>query len=198
MAMTVKKSSDVVAPTRFLSNKGKVADSPQGISIKTSELVNGSILLDGNVVAEPSSGVCSVIKSAKAQTGSTTTSIIVPTLGNQFKVGDFIGSETGGIAYAITAISSSASTGMDTMTVGTAIGDPLAGDGFVYQMAAEAAATTSALSGTPYAITGTNKLVDTVSNMDMDAWVIAAVKVGTIGQELLDALLTNNKYIAEV
>ena len=198
MAMTVKKSSDVVAPTRFISNNGKVADSPMGISIKASELVNGSTLLDGNVVAVPSSGLCSVIKSAKALTGSTTTSVKVLTLGNQFVVGDIVGSETGGIAQAITVITSDTATGIDTMTIGVAIGDPLAGDGFIYQMAAVAAATTSALSGVPYGVTGTNKYVDTTTNMDMDVWVIAAVKVGEIGQELLDALLSNNKYIAEV
>ena len=131
MTMTVKKSSDVIAPTRFISNNGKVADNPMGISIKTSELVNGSILLDGNVVGEPSSGICSVIKAMKAETGSTTTSIIVKTQGNQFKVGDFTGAKTAGIAYAITVITTDAGTGFDTMTVGTAIDDPLAGDGFV-------------------------------------------------------------------
>ena len=196
MAMTVRKSSDVIAPTSFISEKGKIADSPMGCSIKSSELVNGSILLDGSVVAEPSSGICSVIKYAKCLTGTTTTSVKVATQGNQFKVSDIVGAKVGGKAYAITAIVSSA--GVDTMTIGTAIDAPLSNESFIYQMAAQATTDTSVLSGTPYGITGTNKTVDTTSNLDMDVWVVAAVKAGTIGQTLLSALASNNKYIAEV
>jgi hypothetical protein len=51
---------------------------------------------------------------------------------------------------------------------------------------------------TPYGITGTNTLIDNTTNTDVDVWVIAGVKAGSIGQELLDALLSNNKIIAEV
>lgn len=195
--MTVKKGKDTLSVTSFISNKGKVADAPMGASVSTAELVNGSVLLDGSVLADPVSGICKVQKYAKVEAGSTTTSIKVKTAGNQFKVGDFIGSKTSGIAYAITAISSDAGTGLDTITVGTAIDDP--DGGYIYQMLAEAATNTSALKySSLYAITGTNKLVDTTTNLNVDAWVIAAVKKDVIGQELLDALLSNNKYIAEV
>lgn len=309
MGMTVKKSKDTLSVTGFISNKGKVADAPMGVSVSTAELVNGSVLLDCSVLAEPSSGICKVQKFAKAETGSTTTSIKVKTAGNQFKVGDIIGSKTGGKAYAITEITSDSGTGLDTMTVGTAIDDPTGG--YVYQMsetstgvdatlniaydndtctgltgdATSDALTVGGFQGTAasivgtigaagagnasvtvssdlfddevlsvavanddtnvivaskirqallenttittyfdvignedqvilvlksvvngsalkysslYGITGTNVYVDTTTNLNVDCLVIAAVKSGTIGQELLDALLSNNKYIAEV
>jgi len=308
MGMTVKKSADTLSKTVFMSNKGKVADAPMGVSVSGAELVDGSVLLDGSVIGEPSSGICKVLKSMKCETGTTTTSLKVLTAGNQFKVGDFVGSVVGGKAYAITDIT--ASTIYDVMTVGTAIDDPLANGDFIYQMLAEstgldatlniayaddtcagltddatsyaitvggkqgtnativglieaagagnAAVTVSsdlfddevlsvavanddtavivaakiraalianttintyfdvigndvqvilvlksvvngaALIYTPYAITGTNVSVDITTNLNVDALVIAAVKSGTIGQELLDALLSNNKLIAEV
>lgn len=50
----------------------------------------------------------------------------------------------------------------------------------------------------PYAITGTNVLVDAASNLTVDAWVIAAVKAGTIGPLLLDALKANYRFISEL
>lgn len=196
--MTVRKQADVLAPTVFVSNKGKIADSPMGSSVSVAELVNGSVLLDGTVLAVPASGISKVQKAVKAESGSTTTSVICKTIGNQFKVGDIVGSKTGGIAQAITVIASDAGTGLDTMTIGVAIDAPLTNGGFIYQMAAVAAATTSALKYVPYAISGTNKKVDTTTNLNVDAWVIAAVKADTIGQELLTALVANNKYIAEV
>lgn len=309
MTMTVKKSKDTLSTTGFISNNGKIADAPMGASVSTAELVNGSVLLDCSVLAEPVSGICKVQKYAKVEAGSTTTSIKVKTAGNQFKVGDFIGSKVGGKAYAISTITSDAGTGLDTMVVGTAIDDPTGGH--VYQMLAEStgldatlniaydndtctgltgdatsdALTVGGLQGTAativgtigaagagnasvvvssdlfsdvtlsvavanddtnvivaskmrqalienttittyfdvigeqdqvilvlktvvngselkysslYAITGTNSLVDTTTNLNVDAWTIANVKKDVIGQELLDALLSNNKYIAEV
>lgn len=169
-----------------------------GVSVSVVELVNGSTLLDGSVLAVPVDGICKVQKSVKALAGSTTTSIICKTDGNQFKVGDIVGSKVAGIAQTITAIVSDAGTGLDTMTIDVAIDAPLSNGGFIYEMAAVAAADTSALKYTPYAITGTNVYVDTTTNLNVDAWVIAAVKTGSIGQELLDALMSNNKFIAEV
>jgi hypothetical protein len=310
MAMTVKKSADTLSTTVFVSNKGKVADSPMGMSVSAAELVNGSVLLDGSVLAEPVDGIAKVQKAVKCLTGTTTTSIVCLTAGNQFKVGDIVGSKVGGKAYAITEIVSDAATKKDTMTIGTAIDAPLSNGNFIFQMAAEstgvdaslniayandtctgltddatseaetigtaqatkatvvgtigaagagnAALTVSsdlfddvvlsvavanddtnlivaekfkqallanetittyfdvvgyqdevilvlksvvngaALKYTPYGITGTNVYVDTTTNLNVDVLVIAAVKAGTIGQELLDALLSNNKYISEV
>ena len=310
MGMTVKKSVDTLSTTVFISNKGKVADAPMGVSVSGAELVNGSVLLDGSVVAEPVDGIAKVQKAVKCLAGTTTTSIVCYTAGNQFKVGDIVGSKVGGKAYAITEIVSDAATKKDTMTIGTAIDAPLSNGGFIYQMAAQStgldaslniayandtcsgltddatseaevigtsqatkativgtigaagagnvAVTISsdlfedvvlsvavanddtnlivaekikqamyanetittyfdisgyqneivlvlksvvngaALKYTPYGITGTNIAVDTTTNLNVDVLVIAAVKAGTIGQELLDALLSNNKIISEV
>ena len=196
--MTVKKSADSVSTTVFFSNKSKVLDSPMGMSISGAELVNGSVLLDGSIVAEPVAGIAKILKSVKALVGSTTTSVICKTEGNQFKVGDIVGSKVAGIAYDITVIASDAGTGLDTMTISAAIDAPLDNGEFIYLMDAEAAANTSALKYTPYGITGTNTLIDNTTNTDVDVWVIAGVKAGSIGQELLDALLSNNKMIVEV
>ena len=198
MAMTVKKSADTLSTTVFVSNKGKIADSPMGMSVSGAELVNGSVLLDGSVVGEPSSGIAKIQKAVKCLAGTTTTSIVCLTAGNQFKVGDIVGSKVLGKAYDIESITSDSATKKDTMVISTAIDDPLANGDFIYHMAAEAATDTSALKYIPYAITGTNISVDNTTNLNVDVWVIAAVKAGTIGQELLDALLSNNKFIAEV
>lgn len=314
MGMTVKKAADTSTSTRFVSNKGKIADLPMGVSISVTRLVAGQVLLDGTPIASPSSGVFEACKFAKCLTGTTTTSVKVATVGNQFKVGDIVCSKLNGKAYAITVIASS--NGVDTMTIGTAIDAPLSNGGFIYEAAAEAAgpvdatfniaydndtcsgltadATSDALTvapgklgevativGTigaagagnakvtvtsallaaaeeisvavanndtnlivatkiraalmanaaiaakfivggfndkvtlttideytatgstlkypaPYAITGTNVLVDAASNLTVDAWVIAAVKAGTIGPLLLDALRLNYRYISEL
>lgn len=197
MGMTVKKSSDSLTPTVWINGKGKIADIPMGVSVSVTALVAGSVLLDGSVLNAASSGVRTVAKYAKCLTGTTTTSVKVATLGNQFKVGDIVTCKLLGKAYAITAISSSA--GVDTMTIGTAIDAPLSNGGFIYEAAAEAASNTSALKDTaPEAITGTNMLVDSASNLTVDAWVIATVKAGMIGPLLLDALVANQKLIVEV
>lgn len=197
MGMTVKKAADTSTSTRFVSNKGKIADLPMGASISVTRLVAGQVLLDGTPIASPSSGVFEACKFAKCLTGTTTTNINVATVGNQFKVGDLVTCKLLGKAYAITAITSSG--GVDSMTVGTAIDAPLSNGGFIYEAAAEAASNTSALKYTaPYAITGTNVLVDAASNLTVDAWVIAAVKAGTIGPLLLDALRLNYRYISEL
>lgn len=197
MGMTVKKASDSLVPSVWINGKGKIADIPMGVSVSVTNLVAGATLLDGSVLGAASSGVRTVCKYAKCLTGTTTTSIKVATLGNQFKVGDIITCKLLGKAYAITAISSSG--GVDTMTVGTAIDAPLSNGGFIYEAAAEAATNTSALKDTaPEAITGTNMQVDSASNLTVDAWVIATVKAGMIGPLLVDALVANQKVIVEV
>ncbi|MBK8807771.1 MAG: hypothetical protein IPO21_14450 [Bacteroidales bacterium] len=196
--MTVKKSSDINIVSRFASNKGKVADIPSGVSIKTSELVAGTILLDATAIGRASSGLCSVLKSAKALTGTTTTVIKVEGNKSQFKVGEKIFSLVGGKHYAITAISAPTA-GVIDITVGTAIDDPLANGGFIYQNAAATdGATGAAFLVTPVAITGTAFEVDITSNQSVDAWVIGAVKYGTVGSAILSALRTSGCAIAEV
>jgi hypothetical protein len=198
MGMTVKKTSDVKYPTVFKSNNGKVADIPQGVSLVASNLVNGSVLLDGTAIGRASSGLSTVVKSGKILTGSTTTSIKISTKGNQFKEGDKIFSLLNGKHYAITTIVTDTATSIDTMTVGTAIDTVTAGD-FIYQNAVVAdGATGAALIASPVAITGTSMLVDTSSNLTVDAIVIGAVKVGSIGTVILDALKTNYSSIAQV
>lgn len=196
MGMTVKKSADAQISSVFYSNKGKVADIPMGVSVSTAELVNGAILLDGTPVGAATSGIRKAVKMSLALAGSTSTNIKVATATNQFKVGDFLMSKVGGIAYAITVITSSA--GVDTMTVGTAIDAPLSNGNYVYQAAAQAAATTSAFLVSPVAIVGTNTLVDNTTNLTVDAWVIAAVKKSSIGADVLSALKVNNAFIAEI
>lgn len=197
MTMTVRKTSGVNIPTVFLSNNGKVADIAGGVSVKTSELVNGNYLPDGSALGRASSGICSVCKSAKVLTGSTTTAIKVTANTNPFVVGDkiFYGA-LNGKHYAITAIA--VADGVATITVGTAIDTPTAG-GFIYENADVADGDTgSALKVSPVSLTGTSMYVDTTSNMAVDAWVQGAVKYGEVGDVILDAMATNRSYFSEV
>lgn len=199
MTMTINRSVDNKYPTVWLSSENRVTDIPHGVSVKASELNNGTVLLDGSAIGRESSGICSVQKYAKALTGSTATDIKVNTLGNQFAVGDKIFSLLNGKHYAITAIVTDTATMIDTITVGTAIDAPLTNGGFIYENADVAdGATGAALAVSPVALTGTPVNVDTTSNIHVDAWVIGAVKYGTVGTVILDALKTNYSQIAEI
>ena len=196
MGMTVKKAADAQSASVFYSNKGKVADIPMGVSVSTAELVNGAILLDGTPVGAASSGIRKAVKMSLALAGSTASAIKVATATNHFKVGNQIMSKVGGKSYDITSITSSA--GVDTIVPSTAIDAPLSNGNYVYEGAAEAASNTSAFKVSPVAIIGTNTLVDTTTNLTVDAWVIAAVKKSSIGADVLSALKVNNAVIAEI
>ena len=114
------------------------------------------------------------VYSSDLQVGASDTQIKVAKFHN-FAVGNFIMSDVGGKAYAITAIDTTSSKTYDTITIGTAIG-AVAKDGFIIEAAAQSADTSSALKYVPQTIVGTGKVVEKGGNIDTDAWLIAVTK----------------------
>ena len=171
MSMTVQRRKDTRVPRVF---QHKVADIRGGVSVKISEL-GGDYLREGAVLSAPDNGICHVVKIAEvvAEVGASGTSIKVKKLHN-FKVGDFVMSDEGGLAYAITAIDDS-NKEYDTITVGTTLGEISKG-GFLIEASAESSSTTSALKYTPLSLVGTGKPVVSGQNLDTDAWVIGVTK----------------------
>ena len=112
--MTVQRRKDTRTPRVFMH---KVADIRGGVSVKISEL-GGDYLREGAVLSAPDNGICHVVKIAEvvAEVGASDTAIKVKKLHN-FKVGDFVMTAEGGLAYAITAIDES-NKDYDTITVG--------------------------------------------------------------------------------
>lgn len=102
--MTVQRRKDIRTPRVFMH---KVADIRGGVSVKISEL-GGDYLREGAVLSAPDNGICHVVKVAEvvAEVGASDTNIKVKKLHN-FKVGDFVMTDEGGLAYAITAIDDS-------------------------------------------------------------------------------------------
>lgn len=117
MSMTVQRRKDTRTPRVFMH---KVADIRGGVSVKISEL-GGDYLREGAVLSAPDNGICHVVKIAEvvAEVGASDTAIKVKKLHN-FKVGDFVMTAEGGLAYAITAIDES-NKDYDTITVGTTL-----------------------------------------------------------------------------
>ena len=171
MSMTVKRRKDTRVPRVF---QHKTADIRGGVSVKTSEL-GGDFLREGAVLSAPDDGICHVVKFAEvvSDVAESGTEITVKKLHN-FKVGDYVMTDVGGVAYAITAIDRSGKQ-YDVITVGTTIGAISTG-GFIVEAAAEATASDSELKYTPLAVVGTGKPILPETNLDTDAWVIGVTK----------------------
>lgn len=171
MSMTVQRRKDTRVPRVF---QHKVADIRGGVSVKISEL-GGDYLREGAVLSAPDNGICHVVKVAEvvAEVGASDTDIKVKKLHN-FKVGDFVMTAEGGLAYAITAIDDSGKD-YDTITVGTTL-NAIAKGGFLIEAAAESASNTSKLKYTPLSLAGTGKPVVSGQNLDTDAWLIGVTK----------------------
>ena len=166
MSMTVRKRKDSPTPRVFMH---KVADIRGGVAVKTSEL-GGDYLPEGAVLSAPDNGICHVVKFAvvASKVEAEATTIQVKKMHN-FKVGDYVMTDGGSVAYAITAIDTSAK-GYDTITVGTTLGAISAG-GYIVEAAGEASKD-AAMKYTPLALVGTGKPVLPDTNLDTDAWVI--------------------------
>lgn len=173
--MTVQRRKDTRVPRVF---QHKVADIRGGVSVKTAEL-GGDYLREGAVLSAPDNGICHVVKIAEvvaevvAEVGASDTAIKVKKLHN-FKVGDFVMTAEGGLAYAITAIDES-NKDYDTITVGTTL-KAIAKGGFLIEAAAQSTSNTSKLKYTPLSLVGTGKPVVSGQNLDTDAWLIGVTK----------------------
>lgn len=166
--MTVQRRKDTRVPRVF---QHKVADIRGGVSVKTAEL-GGDYLREGAVLSAPDNGICHVVKIAEvvAEVGDSETAIKVKKLHN-FKVGDFVMTAEGGLAYAITAIDES-NKDYDTITVGTTL-KAIATGGFLIEAAAQS---TSKLKYIPLSLAGTGKPIAKGQNVDTDAWLIGVTK----------------------
>jgi len=169
---------------------------PGGVSMDLSTLAAGVVIPEGNPLSAPSSGLRKVCKQAKILTGSTTTVFVIDTDSNPFAVGEFLGRQTGGLAYAITDITDNGD-GTTNVTVGTALEDATVG-GFLYEMAAESATNTSALENTPDCVLAYAFQAPSVAQVIFmqDGILIGTVIEGAVGSEYLSLLkgIVESKY----
>ena len=174
---TITRKSDSRVLRAFVH---KLADIPNGVTVATTELVNGGILPEGAIVGKDSStGVYHLIKTAvlAADAANDATTYTVKK-GHLFKVGDFISAGIGKKAYAITAIATnSGDATCDDLSVGTTLGVAISAGEAIVQAAAQATGNTSALKyAAPYAVVGDSYNVVAGTNIFAQAWLIGVIK----------------------
>lgn len=142
--------------------------------------LNQPIVNEGTPVGVDANGLYHVVKTAKLVSVVANTATDYPVAkGHNFKVGDFLAQKTGGKAYAITAIDTTAED-KDILTVGTTLGLAGAVGDVLIQAKAESATTTSALKYAPVGLVGTSFDVIAGSNHTSDIVVRGSVKASLI------------------
>ena len=184
MALTIKRKEDKRVVHACTHN---LADIPNGVTVKSAELVSGSILKEGTAIGKGSDGLYHVEKTAlvvEAVAASGTSVKIAK--GSHFKVGDFVMSAVNGKAYAITAIDTTNAT-YDTVTIGTAIG-AISKDAIIMLADGEHASSGAAFKFAPKALTGDSYDVEALSNH-----LVSAVTIGQFKESVIppinDAIL---------
>ena len=156
-----------------------IADIPNGVTVKSAELVSGSVLAEGTAIGKASDGLYHVVKTAKVvEAVAAAGKAIKVAKGHHFKVGDFIMSAVDGKAYAITAIDTTDSAS-DTITIGTAIG-AIEKDAVIIEAAAEAAESGAAFKYTPQALTG-----DSYDVVELGNHLVSAVTIGQFKESVI-------------
>ncbi len=190
MGLTIKRKEDKRVVHACTHN---LADIPNGVTVKSAELVSGSILKEGTAIGKGSDGLYHVEKTAlvvEAVAASGTSVKIAK--GSHFKVGDFVMSAVNGKAYAITAIDTTNAT-YDTVTIGTAIGE-IAKDAIIMLADGEHASSGAAFKFAPKALTGDSYDVEALSNH-----LVSAVTIGQFKESVIppinDAILGELKGI---
>lgn len=138
------------------------------------------IVNEGTPVGVDANGLYHVVKTAKLVADVTNVATDYPVAkGHNFKIGDFLAQKTGGKAYAISSIDTTAED-RDILTVGTTLG--LAGviGDVIIQASAESATTTSALKHSPIGLIGTSFDVIEGDNHLSDIVVRGSVKEALI------------------
>lgn len=183
MGLTIKRKEDKRVVHACTNN---LADIPNGVTVKSAELVSGSILKEGTAIGKGSDGLYHVEKTAlvvEAVAASGTSVKIAK--GSHFKVGDFVMSAVNGKANAITAIDTNAT--YDTITIGTAIG-AIAKDAIIMLADGEHASSGAAFKFAPKALTGDSYDVEALSNH-----LVSAVTIGQFKESVIppinDAIL---------
>ncbi len=184
MGLTIKRKEDKRVVHACTHN---VADIPNGVTVKSAELVSGSVLKEGTAIGKGSDGLYHVEKTALVveAVAASGTSIKIAK-GSHFKVGDFVMSAVNGKAYAITAIDTTNAT-YDTVTIGTAIG-VIAKDAIIMLADGEHASSGAAFKFAPKALTGDSYDVEALSNH-----LVSAVTIGQFKESVIppinDAIL---------
>lgn len=184
MGLTIKRKEDKRVVHACTHN---LADIPNGVTVKSAELVSGSKLMEGTAIGKGSDGLYHVEKTALVveAVAASGTSIKIAK-GSHFKVGDFVMSAVNGKAYAITAIDTTNAT-YDTVTIGTAIG-VIAKDAIIMLADGEHASSGAAFKFAPKALTGDSYDVEALSNH-----LVSAVTIGQFKESVIppinDAIL---------
>lgn len=173
MGMTVQRRKDSKFPSVIMH---KVADIRGGVSVNVTEL-GGDYLRQGAVLSMPDAkGICHVVKTAVLVEEASATEVNLKVAkGHTFKVGDFVMAKEGAKAYAITKIVTTDKK-LDTLTIGTTLGEKIAKGACIVEAKAQATTADSALKYQPFAIAGTGKPIIKGDNLDTDAWVMAVTK----------------------
>lgn len=184
MGLTIKRKEDKRVVHACTHN---LADIPNGVTVKSAELVSGSILKEGTAIGKGSDGLYHVEKTALVveNVAASGTSVKIAK-GSHFKVGDFVMSAVNGKAYAITAIDTTNAT-YDTVTIGTAIG-AISKDAIIMLADGEHASSGAAFKFAPKALTGDCYDVEALSNH-----LVSAVTIGQFKESVIppinDAIL---------
>jgi len=184
MGLTIKRKEDKRVVHACTHN---LADIPNGVTVKSAELVSGSKLMEGTAIGKGSDGLYHVEKTALVveNVAASGTSVKIAK-GSHFKVGDFVMSAVNGKAYAITAIDTTNAT-YDTVTIGTAIG-AISKDAIIMLADGEHASSGAAFKFAPKALTGDSYDVEALSNH-----LVSAVTIGQFKESVIppinDAIL---------
>lgn len=169
MSLKIDRKQDVRTAHACTHN---LADIPNGVTVSAADLVAGGILPEGAYIGVDEAGLYHLVKTAKLTEAATATATTYKVAkGHHFKPGDFIASDAGAKAYAITSIDTSSDPTYDTITVGTTLGASLkAGDALVQ---AKAEDTKAEFKYAPKAVLGDSYPVKALSNH-----LAAAVTIG--------------------
>lgn len=191
MGLKIKRQSDTRVVHACTHN---LADIPNGVTVKSAELIPGVRLKEGTALGLGSDGLYHVVKTAKVieAVDATGTSIKVAK-GSHFKTGDFVMSALNGKAYAISAIDTTSSASYDTITIGTTIG-AIAKDAVIMAADGEHASSGAAFKYTPKALTG-----DHYDVKDLENHLVSAVTIGQFKESVIppisEAILSKLKGI---
>lgn len=165
----------------------RISDVPGGVSLAMSNLVVGAVVPEATPLSAPANGVRTVCKQAVLLAGSTVTAPVVETGTHQFKVGDHVMQQDGGVGATITSIDDNGD-GTDTINLGADLETAAAGT-YIYQSSAAGAAA-GELSNEADVILNTAFEVPAATQVIYmnDAYVRADVLAGTVGGLYLDTL----------
>lgn len=176
MSLTIKRRADKRIIHACTHN---LADIPNGVTVKSAELIPGTVLMEGTAIGKGADGLYHVVKTARVfETAASNAKTIKIAKGSHFKAGDFVMAAVNGVAHAITGVDNSDAT-FDKLSLGTTLGE-LAKDAVLVEADAEHADSGAAFKYTPQALTGDSYDVEALSNH-----LVAAVTIGQFKESII-------------